>query len=404
LAEKQKICANVEFPFPRSLAYRIFRALNPDLPVDSPWDPEVLLWRIVRTLPSLLERKEFSSLQNYVSGDNAELRLYQLAGKIAHTFDQYVVYRPELLREWEQGAAEGHWQAVLWRELVGQTEVPHGAQLLERTLRSLQQSRRGLWDIPQRLSLFGISVLPKFYLDVFAAIAGHREVNLFLIQPTQESWDHITSRREGERIADKANLSASALHLEEGHPLLASWGGLGREFFGNILEFNPEVDDPAFSENSSSSLLHRLQNDILFLNDRSEEKGIIAANDTSIQVHSCHSPIRELEVLRDQMLSWFAADKDLHPRDILVMMPDVESYSPFIQAIFDVPESKNERIPFSIADRSVTSEGRVAETLLTILDLPERRCGSRQVLSLFDCRSLLARYDLAEEHLELIER
>ncbi|MBA4149013.1 MAG: exodeoxyribonuclease V subunit gamma [Verrucomicrobia bacterium] len=403
LARYHEICANVEFPFPRSFAYGLFAKLNASLSKDSPWNPDILLWRIMRALPPLLGTPEFENVSAYAGGENAELRLYQLSARIAHTFDQYIVFRPELVMRWDEGE-EDHWQALLWRELAAQTGAYHPARLRQRALENLSRNKPSLGNLPQRISIFGISVLPKFYLDLFAELAGHREVNLFLIQPTQESWDHITSKRESERIAAKANLSQADLHLEEGHPLLASWGAQGREFFRNIVDCDPHVDEPEFVDSPSGSLLHRLQNDILHLQGRCEEKGVVEKNDCSIQVHACHSPIRELEILRDQMLSWFQEDPTLHPRDILVMMPDVEAYTPLIQAIFDVPETRKEKIPFSIADRSAGNESQVAETLLAILDLSESRCGARQVLSLLDCRSLLSRFDLAERDVELLHR
>src|SRR5688500_3890873 len=53
LARYHEICANVEFPFPRSFAYRIFAKLNASASKDSPWDPDILLWRIMRALPPL---------------------------------------------------------------------------------------------------------------------------------------------------------------------------------------------------------------------------------------------------------------------------------------------------------------------------------------------------------------
>ncbi len=403
IAQSHDIAANIEFPFPRGFAYKLFSRLNAGISKDSPWDPGVLLWRVMRALPPLLQERAFFSVNAYQDGESSELRLYQLASRIAQAFDQYIVFRPDLVRSWDKGG-DDHWQALLWRALAEQTETSHPAILQEKALHNLIRYKPYLGDIPPRISVFGISALPKFYLDVLAALAGHRQVNLFLLQPTQESWDHITSKRESEKISAKAGLTQLQLHLEEGHPLLASWGSQGREFFRNVLDCNPDAEDASFIENESSCLLHQVQDDILHLRSRSNDKGVIEKGDTSIQVHSCHSALRELEVLRDQMLAWFQNDPTLHPRDILVMMPNVESYTPLIQAVFDVPEKKREMIPFSIADRSVKDESQIAETLLHILSLSERRCSTREIITLLDCRSLLARFEIAEADLELIHR
>ena len=57
--------------------------------------------------------------------------------------------------------------------------------------------------------------------------------------------------------------------------------------------------------------------------------------------------MREIEVLYDNLLALFATEPELTPRDILVMAPDIGSYAPFIQAVFDTPEQPSARIPFS---------------------------------------------------------
>ena len=104
--------------------------------------------------------------------------------------------------------------------------------------------------------------------------------------------------------------------------------------------------------------------------------------DASVRVHSCHSPMREIEVLHDQLLHMFEQDPDLIPKDILVMTPDIETYAPYIQAVFDINSDEEKRIPFSIADQSIRRESAVADSFLAILDLEGSRFGANQVLAI----------------------
>ncbi len=117
-------------------------------------------------------------------------------------------------------------------------------------------------------------------------------------------------------------------------------------------------------------LLFQLQSDILHLRDRTEPKlrqdGTPVADtpenfqptpengtaDRSIQIHSCHSPMREIEVLRDNLLALFEEDPDLKPRDVIVMTPDIGAYAPYISAVFDAQEGDDPVIPYGIADQS----------------------------------------------------
>ena len=58
------------------------------------------------------------------------------------------------------------------------------------------------------------------------------------------------------------------------------------------------------------------------------------ADDRSVQVHSCHGPARQVDVLREVLLGLLQDDPTLEPRDILVMCPDIETYAPLIVADF----------------------------------------------------------------------
>jgi hypothetical protein len=72
-----------------------------------------------------------------------------------------------------------------------------------------------------------------------------------------------------------------------------------------------------FVDPGEHTVLTCLQSDILNLRDRGKddvEKKVISAGDASVQVHSCHSPLRELEVLYDHLLDWFDHDPQLAPR------------------------------------------------------------------------------------------
>ncbi len=112
--------------------------------------------------------------------------------------------------------------------------------------------------------------------------------------------------------------------------------------------------------------------------------------------------MREVEVLRDQLLRMFEETPGLQPKDILVMMPDIESYAPYIQAVFDTPREDARRIPFSIADRSIRKEGGMGETLLNILDLQGSRFGVTQVLDILECEAVRRKFGFSEEDLETV--
>lgn len=194
---------------------------------------------------------------------------------------------------------------------------------------------------------------------------------------------------------------------------MASLGTLGREYFELINEFSSE-DMPFFQEPGSDTMLGRIQSDILNLREGrvipQGGGGEVAkdfahkSRDRSIQVHSCHSPLREIEVLQDHLLDMFEQDPELRPGDILVMTPDIEEYAPMIQAVFDLAPSDPKRIPFSIADRSVRGEGVFIEAFLGLLRLHGSRYGAAQVMAVLEAPPVYSRFGLTEEDLERTRR
>ena len=173
-----------------------------------------------------------------------------------------------------------------------------------------------------------------------------------------------------------------------------------------VNDFDCE-ESQSFGYPGEDNLLCCLQSDILDLRDRTEnlkEKKMISADDSSVQIHSCHSPMREIEVLCDQLLQIFEEDRRLMPKDILVMTPDIESYAPYIHAVFDTPSDESRRIPISIADRSIRGESEIIDTFLAILDLCGSRFGASQIVSILESPAVQRKFDLSETDLDLIRR
>lgn len=413
LARAWGVCANVAFEFPEEFMRRLFRLALPDAPSETRWQRETLTWRIAAALPGLQERPVFAPVRHYLGGGD-ERKLLQLAGRLAHLFDQYLVFRPEMILAWDAGTetqdSSAAWQAELWRAVS--TDVPgaHPAALARGCAEALGGGGPASDGLPDRVTVFGVSALPPFHLDMLAALAVRAQVNLFLLQPSQEYWGDITSPREEERIRRRAlrpDEAAFDLHLESGNRLLASLGYLGRDFLKLLLGAGDWTPDEQFAEPGEDSLLHCLQSDLLHLRDRGGAAGDaartpVARGDDSLQVHSCHSPLRELEVLHDHILDWLERDPALTPRDIVVLMPDVETYAPFVQAVFGSTEEGRRQIPFSVADRGARRESHVVETFLQLLALPDTRLGAGIVLAPLDTAAVRQRFGFTERDVETV--
>ena len=269
LAQHHGICSNFRFPFPRAFSYEAFKAVLGDLPAEEAYDPEVLTWQVMKQIPALLGQPGFEALKNYLGTEHDNRKLYQLADRIAYVFDQYLVFRPDVVRQWEAGTDEG-WQAILWREVSAPFREQHPAALQSRLIQHLEQATGPLPGLPERVAIFGVSALPPFYLRIFAALARHLEVSLYLLQPCEQFWGYISSAREQEKTlkrAGKGAAEADQLHLERGNRLLASMGQLGRDFLLLLQEAGDwhESEPSLFAPHTQEHLLSCIQADILNL-------------------------------------------------------------------------------------------------------------------------------------------
>lgn len=410
LARARGICFNVHFPFPRQMVERILEALLPDWTPPAAFTREAMTWSLFELLGKRRDDARFSAIAHYLS-DADPLKRMQLADRLAYLFDQYIVYRPDMLTAWEEeaGDATSDWQAILWRELVDRAD---GGRHFGNAFESVQKLEsanvpKGERPFPRRIFAFGISSIPPMFLGVFRAyamLAG--ELHLFLLQPTDAYWGDLVSKKKQASAAWRAGKEEEELWGDEGHPLIASLGRQGQDLLNLLIDsgWDNNPSGERFITPEGDTLLHSLQADMRALRDRGspeEKRYPVAENDGSIEVHSCHSPMREVEVLHDQLLDRFAKNPDLRPRDVLVMIPDIELYAPYIEAVFGGGED-GPRIPYSVVDRRPRSSYRAIDIWFRLLELAGGRFEAREVISLLESALFQERFSLNQREIAML--
>ena len=127
----------------------------------------------------------------------------------------------------------------------------------------------------------------------------------------------------------------------------------------------------------------------------------IQADDTSIVLSDCHTPLREVERLHDYLLNLFNENKALTPKDIIVMMPDVGTYSPYIEAVFGGAEGRR-FIPYALADLAIEQEKPVLSSFASLADLPYSRFGVSDILDLLQVTQIAEKFNLESHEYEQI--
>ncbi len=410
IARHLGISANLKFFYPNEFIRFAFHRILPDFS-DSPLnDPSIVTWKLMKLFPEFMDNRQFVKIHNYLNDDISGVKQFQLASRMADTFDQYLLFRPEMMLEWEKGKDDNdNWQAEIWRTLAREGDTRHRARQIQNLKEFCRKLSSFPADFPERITVFGISALPRFHMELFDILSHFTQVNLFLMNPCREYWGDILSNREMARktkLQSRSTVSTELLYLEQGNPLLAAMGTMGRDFFDMIHSFGCEEIE-IFHDPGRDTLLHHIQSDILELRGHPAEDFStteIPETDHSVSIHSCHSPMRELEVLHNHVLSFFEKDENLAPDRILVMTPDIETYAPYIDAVFNLPKDDHRWIPYRIADRSMLSESMMIKTFFAILDLHNSRFRLTEVMGILESPDVRLCFGLSENDLELIRK
>ncbi|MGA2924832.1 MAG: exodeoxyribonuclease V subunit gamma [Solirubrobacteraceae bacterium] len=414
------VCANVEFPFPgRLIAAAVAAGAGID-PDDDQWVADRLAWLLLEIVDECLHQPWLGRLAAHLRGAQAQpedpARRFGVVRRIADLFDRYAVHRPELLRGWAAGefdpAAPDAWQARLWLTLRERIDQPSPELRIGAACARIR-AEPGLLALAPRLSLFGLTRIPRSHIEVLAALAVGRDVHMFVLHPSPALWQavHAELQAGGAIVRRRADRTA----LIPANPLLRSWGRDARELQlvlaagGKAAEHHHPLTAPA------PTLLARIQADVRAdrqppgppLPGQAEARAPLDRDDRSLQVHACHGRARQVEVLRDALLGLLAADETLEPRDVIVMCPEIETYAPLIAATFGAqPEGGDGDAALDLrvrlADRSLRQTNPVLGVVAKLLELADQRVTASQLLDLADRDPVRRRFGFDDDDLARI--
>ncbi len=402
------VCANVRFPSPAGLVAEAVAATDKSTGEDNAWERGRLLWTLLEVIDDCSHEPWAAALGT---------RRLTAAQHLARLFDSYGAHRPAMLRSWADGddtdgagvrlSDDLAWQAELWRRLRERIGTPSPAERLPHACAALRE-RPDTVDLPERLSLFGPTRLTTAQLEVIAALAHAREVHLWLPHPSAALWDAVAPYAgAGRRTRRREDPTADVVR----NPLLASLGRDARELQLRLGACDVAVTDEHLPlQGRPANLLGRLQQTLQDDAPPETHRQPLDEKDRSLQVHACHGPARQVEVLRDVVTGLLANDPTLEPRDVLVMCPDIEDYAPLISATFGLEDDGSaqeqhpgHRLRVRLADRSLRQTNPLLGTLATLLDLADARVSASQVLDLTASPPVRRRFGFTDDDLERLQ-
>ena len=386
LAQTHGVAANLRFLTPGEFVRDVLDANVPGASEDL--DAAALQWRLYAQLsdPAALSGRAFAPLRDYLGGGADALKPWALAGELASIFEKYQAWRRDWLLAWEEGADAFEAQAELWRRVAGGRR--HRARRIDDYL-----SRFGREDgplpagMPPRLFAFAALNMSPDVLRVIATQARTGTLHFYVPTPSRRYWGDLPTYAQ--RLRDDPAES------DDENPLLAHWGDAGRDFMavlGGYEVVHPSMELERYADPEElpddtpdrDSLLGRLQRDLLHRRAPRPWRKALDRDDPSVQVHACHTRLREVQVLHDRLRALLddpRFDPPLQAREIAVLAPDIDPYRPHIEAVFG-GQGGRDTIPYALADLSPLAGEPLADVFLRLLALPTSRMGVSEVLDL----------------------
>lgn len=390
IAEKEDVAANLQFKFPAEVYWQVMRIMDSEIPKSLPSDRIPMTWMIFELLKTS-DIPAFSMLYQYVQHNGStrdEMRCWNLAYRIADVFDQYLTYRPEMLRKWEDSEfvaddSTNKWQPILWQKLcehwkkMGKNESRHRADL-EQELRK-KINNISIDDLPPRITVFGVSEMPEAYIQMLVKLSKRTDVHFYIVD--------VSSSRA--------------------NPLIGSLGQVGMEFKSLLYKqakqergnISVEENEIKLREVSPLNFFENVKHELITGSGPASEVVL----DDSVQIYSCHSPRREVEVLYDYLLQMLDEHKALEPSDIMVLCPNMDEYGPEIEAVFGVVEKGLPEIPYHMAE-STAQPGNVNLTFRKLLQILDSRFKVTEVLDLLDSWPIRQAFSFTDDDVNLLEK
>tara|TARA_R110001599_G_scaffold67867_4_gene191388 strand:+ start:7924 stop:11061 length:3138 start_codon:yes stop_codon:yes gene_type:complete len=383
LAKNNGISVNLEPVLPANYIWRLIRQAVDELPECSDFSTEVMQFSILKILHDSAFTQTYPRLDNYLKSCTDSDRMV-LAGKISRIFDHYQVYRGDWLDSWKQGELlelgdDEEWQQAMWSLLTEKSDEAYRSQLEHQLINAIENQT---FELPKTLCVFGIASLPVSFIKLIHSLSQHCECHLFTFSAAEDEF--IPSE-------------------------IAHWHQTGLEFFSHLNNETVTNISEAFTCNSNNTQLQKLQN--LLTGSKFECE---VDDDQSLLAVNCFSEMREIEALHDYLLNQFANDTKLKLDDVLVVMPDLDKYAPFIRAVFDVNNDVNaisesnvvnaSRIPYMINGSLSAAESTLISGIIELLEIPNWRFTREQVLVLSRNRLIQKRFKFTDEALDQVDK
>ncbi len=325
------------------------------------------------------------------------------------------------------------WQRWLWQQHFHDDflQMQQIDALFWQELDHPDRGKRAISRLPNQVVIFTLLDLPPSQLQFLRRLGQYIDVLILHYNPSQEYWadsvDPLWKQRydlgvkerfiaknpkatdaEISDFFNKFTLNFNAEARESRHPLLTRLGKQARDHFSLLSNLSTGEEGKwvdAFVDDFPESLLGKVQSDILHLVEPQAKQYELAPDDDSIQIHVCHSTLRQLEVLKEQLIGWLAKphEQPRRPNDILVLVPNLADIEPLIRSVF--PATATEQgvhLPVKIAGVASLDALNAWRTVIGRIQLMQGRFSFDDFADWLSLHATQQRYELEYVQVERI--
>jgi exodeoxyribonuclease V gamma subunit len=270
------------------------------------------------------------------------------------------------------------WQRWLWQHIFQDdySKILEIEKLYWDRIENPETQAAALKALPAQIVVFTLLELPPNQLDFLRRLGQYIDIYILHFNPSQEYWadsvdpdwkarydlrvqerfiqkyqkaqNKAPSDLDIQRFFEAFQLNFNAEDRESRHPLLTRFGKQARDHFSLLSMLSSGEEGlwaDAFVDDYQDHLLAKIQSDILYLVEPEAHAYPLQDKDDSVQIHVCHSSLRQLEVLREQITYWLSQgtpEQPRYPHDILVLSPNLKDLEPAIRSVFAPPPRERE--------------------------------------------------------------
>ncbi len=389
---KNKISALYEFKtisnFTESLLTNFFPGIDMGL-----WNFESINWGIIDSLEELNSFNESFPLKNWINKylDNEKTidgDLYNLTKKISNNFIDYLIFRPEMIAEWNRYEinslnlfknlnSDQFWQPILYKLLEKKISEKPPCLYMIKLIKHLTKVKNVQFQIPNQIYIISDNNLSKLHINFYSELSKFTKVNLYLLSAGDDLWNRI-NLLEGELEFDnfKSNLNLNNTNIEK---IFGKFGANFQKLIeeniykeGINLKNNYIYIDPTtnFHKKKDTPLLNQIQKRLI---DNDSNDFIVNERDDSILLCEHFNQNSQLEYIRNKIIEIINSCENIKYSDIAILSPQTNQIKPYLKYIFNNELINGKKIPYFFVDDDNYDSPDIYKFLIDITEIANEK-------------------------------